>query len=69
MNEPNVKQKRLRGTGSVFKMKNSAIWWIKYHRNGVPVRESSHSIKARDAERLLHRRFGELEAGNYVGQS
>ena len=52
--------KRPRGTGSIFEMKGSNILWIKYHRNGKPVRESSHTTKVRDAERLLSRRLAEV---------
>jgi hypothetical protein len=25
---------RPRGTGSLYLQKDSAVWWIKYHRNG-----------------------------------
>ena len=31
--------KRVRGTGSIFTMPNSSIKWVKYHRNGIPLRE------------------------------
>lgn len=33
--------RRPRGTGSLFKKPGSRIWWIKYYRGGVPVREST----------------------------
>jgi integrase len=59
--------KRPRGTGSIFTMKGSDILWIKYHKNGVPVRESSHGTKSSDAEKLLRRRLGEIEAGTFTG--
>lgn len=59
--------KRARGTGSIFTMPNSSIKWVKYHRNGIPVRESSHSTKDSDAEKLLRRRIGEIEAGTFTG--
>lgn len=61
------KPKRARGTGSIFTMKGSDILWIKYHKNGVPVRESSHSTRSNDAEKLLRRRLGEIEAGTFTG--
>ncbi|MFY9643852.1 MAG: tyrosine-type recombinase/integrase [Terriglobales bacterium] len=48
-------------------MPNSSIKWVKYHRNGIPVRESSHSTKDSDAEKLLRRRIGEIEAGTFTG--
>jgi integrase len=58
---------RPRGTGSVFRFKGTGNWWIKYHRNGKPVRENSHSPKVKDAERLLKRRMGEIAAGMWTG--
>jgi integrase len=59
--------KRARGTGSIFTMPRSSIRWIKYHRNGVPMRESSHSTKDSVAEKLLRRRLGEIEAETFTG--
>jgi len=62
----------VRGEGSIFKPKyrakngeirESRIWWIKYHKYGRPLRESSQSQKQVVAERLLRRRLGEIEAG------
>jgi integrase len=62
----------VRGGGSIFKPKyrakndeirESRIWWIKYHKYGRPLRESSESEKRAVAERLLRRRLGEIEAG------
>ena len=58
---------RPRGTGSVFQFNGAGNWWIKYHRNGKPVRENSHSPKVKDAERLLKQRMGEIEAGIWTG--
>ena len=58
--------KRPRGTGSIFEMKGSNILWIKYHRNGKPVRESSHTTKVRDAERLLSRRLAEVSTNTLI---
>ena len=29
--------------GSIYKRGN--VWWVKYYRNGVPIRESSESDK------------------------
>src|SRR6266849_4511212 len=55
--------KRPRGTGSIFRWKNSAYWWVKYHVGGKPVRESTHSTKLDDAKRLLRVRLGEVEKG------
>jgi len=66
MKEPE-KPKRARGSGSIFTTKGSDILWIKYHKNGVPIRESSHSTKSNEAEKLLRRRLGEIEAGTFTG--
>jgi integrase len=59
--------KRPRGTGSVLRMKGSSVLWIKYHRNGKPVRESAHTTKVKEAEKLLRQRLGAISTGTYVG--
>jgi len=71
------KQKRPRGTGSIFRPKwkdprtgklvEASIYWIKYFRHGKPYRESSHSDKVTAAEKLLKRRQGEIEKGELPG--
>src|ERR1035437_6721380 len=58
--------KRPRGTGSVFQLKGRTTWWIKYHRNGKPVRESSGSAKVKDGKKLLTKRLGEVCNGTIV---
>ncbi|MFZ1053835.1 MAG: hypothetical protein WBQ74_16645, partial [Candidatus Sulfotelmatobacter sp.] len=40
--------------------------WIKYYRNGVPVRESSGSTKVKSAEKLLRQRIGAISSGTYI---
>ncbi len=59
--------KRPRGTGSVLRMKGSSVLWIKYHLNGKPVRESAHTTKVKEAEKLLRQRLGAISTGTYVG--
>jgi len=59
--------KRPRGTGSILRMKGSAVLWIKYHRNGVPVRESAQTTKPKEAEKVLRKRLGEISTGVYSG--
>jgi integrase len=59
--------KRPRGTGSVLRMKGSSVLWIKYHRNGKPVRESAHTTKVKEAEKLLSQRLAAISTGTYVG--
>ncbi len=58
--------KRPRGTGSVYPMKGSAVWWIKYYRNGAPVRESSHTEKRKVAEKLLANKLAEISTNTYT---
>lgn len=57
---------RPRGTGSVYSIKGSSVLWIKYYRNGVPIRESSGSSKVKAAEKLLRLRIGAISSGTYV---
>lgn len=35
---------RPRGTGSIFQYKGCGNWFLKYYRNGVPVRELQERI-------------------------
>lgn len=49
------------------KVRESAVWWIKYYRAGKPYRESSKSTKEADAKRLLKRREGEISEGKLPG--
>jgi integrase len=58
---------RPRGTGSVYMQVGSAVWWIKYHRNGVPIRESAHTTERKEAEKILRKRLGEIAVGVFIG--
>lgn len=58
---------RLRGMGSVYKQPNSRFWWIKYHRNGNPFRESAHSEDRQAAVQLLKKRLAEIATGEFCG--
>jgi len=51
--------------GMIYKRGN--IWWIKYYRNGKPLRESTKSKKEADAKRLLKKREGEISEGKIPG--
>ncbi|MBZ5574866.1 MAG: hypothetical protein LAO09_23680 [Acidobacteriia bacterium] len=44
-------------------MAESAVWWIKYYRNGVPMRESAETDKETVARSLLRQREGDIERG------
>ncbi len=59
--------KRPRGTGSILRMNGSNVLWIKYHRNGKPIRESAHTTKVKEAEKLLRSRLAAISTGTYVG--
>jgi hypothetical protein len=41
----------------------SRVWWIKYYRDGKPMRESSESSKESDAKKLLKLREGDVAKG------
>ncbi|MGD8974468.1 MAG: site-specific integrase, partial [Desulfobacterales bacterium] len=51
--------------GMIYKRGN--VWWIKYYRNGEPLRESSGSAKKMVAKKLLDRREGEIAIGKIPG--
>lgn len=42
-----------------------AVWWVKYYRNGVPIRESTKTDDWEDANRFLKRRNGEVVTGKF----
>jgi integrase len=52
------KYKRKDGT-----MAEAAVWWIKYYRDGVPMRESTESDKESVAKKLLKQREGDIVRG------
>lgn len=70
------KARRGKGDGSVFRpayrnrdggVRESAVWWIQYQRNGERIRESSGSKNRRDAVTLLHQRLTDISRGKPVG--
>jgi integrase len=48
-------------------MKGSNVLWIKYYRNGKPIRESAHTTKVKEAEKQLRARLAAISTGTYVG--
>lgn len=58
---------RPRGTGSIYLQKGSAVWWVKYYRNGKPYRESTHKTNEKEAQDFLTQRLGEIVTGNFSG--
>ena len=57
--------KRKKILGTLYKRGNT--WWIKYHKNGKPFYESTHTDKERDAKRLLQKKEGEIAQGKTPG--
>jgi integrase len=55
--------RRPKGTGSIFR--RGSIWFVQYFSRGERQRESSHSENRTEAEKLLHKRLGELATGKY----
>src|SRR5438552_19018853 len=54
--------------GSIYKRRwkdteghvhESDVWWIKYYKDGKPIRESSETAKESDAKKLLKLREGD----------
>ncbi len=61
------KERRPRGSGSIYTQPGSRFLWIAYRdANGKLVRESSLSEKQTDAQKLLRDRMGKADAGNAV---
>ena len=44
-------------------VRESDVWWIKYYRDGRPMRESSESVRGSDAKKLLKSREGDVVKG------
>ena len=59
--------RRPRGTGRLYQPKGSSVWWVKYHLNGVPQRESTGTSEKRKAENFLKKRLGDCLSGNFLG--
>ena len=55
-----------RGTGSLFQYKGCGIWYLKFYRNGKPVRESSGTDQLKKAEKVLQRRLAEVATDTFV---
>ena len=58
---------RPRGTGSIYRQQGSAVWWVKYYRNGKAYRESTHNTSEKEAQDFLTQRLGEIVTGNFYG--
>ena len=60
------KSRRGRGSGSIWKPKDSRFWWIAYMSGGKRRFESSESTRKGDAQDLLTRRLGKTADGVVV---
>src|SRR5215471_6237037 len=49
--------------GSIYKQKGSNNYWIKYYRNGKPMRESTGTDKLSEAKRQLALKEGDIAKG------
>ncbi len=59
-------ERRTRGDGSIYRRKGSACWWIKYHRNGRPYRESTHTMDEGKARKFLKLRLAEITSDTFI---
>ncbi len=50
--------------GSLYK--RGSVWWIKYYRNGRPIRESTATDKEMEAKRFLKLREGDVATGRLI---
>jgi integrase len=58
---------RTRGSGSIYKQKDSAVYWVKYYRNGKSFRESTRTTNKQEANDFLKQRLGEIATDNFYG--
>lgn len=63
----NQHKQRPRGTGSIYRQKDSVSWWIQYFLNGKRHRESANTTKKWKAEKFLQKRLAEVSTGNFIG--
>ncbi len=61
-----LEEKRARGDGSIYRRKGSTCWWIKYHRNGRPYRESTQTMDEGKARKFLKLRLAEITSDTFV---
>jgi len=43
--------------------KESAVYWVKYYRSGLPIRESTGTAAFNEARAFLNRREGDVARG------
>jgi hypothetical protein len=60
-----MKAPRTRGSGSIYKQKGSAAYWVKYYRNGKPFRESTRTTDKQQARGFLKQRLAEIALSDH----
>ena len=58
---------RTRGSGTLYKQKDSTVWWCQYYRNGKCFRESTKQRDKSEAQKFLNNRMGEIATGTFAG--
>jgi len=58
--------RRSKGTGSIYKRPDSAVFWLKYSKNGKPYRESSGFTDSQKAEKKLRMKLAEIQTGTFI---
>jgi len=61
--ETEAKQKRPRGTGSIYKQAGSRYWWVCYYVDGQARRESSGKEKITEARDYLRKQINKADNG------
>jgi integrase len=59
--------RRRKGMGSIYQRPDSAVFWMKYSKNGKPFRESTGTDDRNKAEKKLKVRLCEIMGGTFVG--
>jgi integrase len=59
--------KRERETGSIYKMHGSQHLWIKFYKDGRPIRQSAGSPLRTEARKLLKKRIAEVDQHTFIG--
>jgi integrase len=57
------RKRRKQPDGSIVE---EQIWWVKYYQNGRPVRESTGTAKAKEADQFLKKREGAVATGQPI---
>ena len=64
--EPKVKAKRPRGTGSLYQQPGPKIWWVQFYQHGQRFRESTGTDNKRKADAYLLEKRAEVSHGTYA---